>query len=220
MIEFLRQGGPVMWPLSFCSVVAVAIIVERLINLRPAKVLPEDEVDHLGSLINGGLLEQAEAYCARRPGPLPNIVGAALEVRMEPPESIRQVVVDQGRQEVPRLQKYLGVLGTIASVTPLLGLLGTVLGMIEVFQIVSTQGVGQADSLAGGISQAMITTAAGLTIAIPALVAYNAFSDRANSLILEMERLALLFIRQIVHQRDSDGAAKAVPVAVGSQGGQ
>jgi len=220
MIEFLRQGGPVMWPLSFCSIVAVAIIVERLINLRPAKVLPEDEIEHLGSLIDGGLLEQAEDYCERRPGPLTNIVGAALEVRMEPPEGIRQVVVDQGRQEVPRLQKYLGVLGTIASVTPLLGLLGTVLGMIEVFQIVSSQGVGQADSLAGGISQAMITTAAGLTIAIPALVAYNAFSDRVNALILEMERLALLFIRQIVRQRDKDAADKPVPVAVRSERGQ
>lgn len=220
MIEFLRQGGPVMWPLSFCSIVAVAIIVERLINLRPAKVLPEDEIEHLGSLIDGGLLEQAEDYCERRPGPLTNIVGAALEVRMEPPEGIRQVVVDQGRQEVPRLQKYLGVLGTIASVTPLLGLLGTVLGMIEVFQIVSSQGVGQADSLAGGISQAMITTAAGLTIAIPTLVAYNAFSDRVNALILEMERLALLFIRQIVRQRDKDAADKPVPVAVRSEGGQ
>ena len=149
-----------------------------------------------------------------------NIVAAALDARSEPPEGIRQVVVDQGRQEVPRLQKYLGVLGTVASVSPLLGLLGTVLGMIEVFRIVSNQGIGQADSLAGGISQAMITTAAGLTIAIPSLVAYNAFSDRANSLILEMERLALVFIKQIMHQRDSGGVDKPVPLAVPSEGGQ
>ena len=208
MIEFLKQGGPVMWPLSLCSVLALAIIVERLINLRPAKVLPEDEVEHLGSLISGGLLEQAEDYCERRPGPLTNIVAAALDARSEPPEGIRQVVVDQGRQEVPRLQKYLGVL------------LGTVLGMIEVFRIVSNQGIGQADSLAGGISQAMITTAAGLTIAIPSLVAYNAFSDRANSLILEMERLALVFIKQIMRQRDSGGADKPMPLAVSSEGRQ
>lgn len=220
MIEFLKQGGPVMWPLSLCSVLALAIIVERLINLRPAKVLPEDEVEHLGSLISGGLLEQAEDYCERRPGPLTNIVAAALDARSEPPEGIRQVVVDQGRQEVPRLQKYLGVLGTVASVSPLLGLLGTVLGMIEVFRIVSNQGIGQADSLAGGISQAMITTAAGLTIAIPSLVAYNAFSDRANSLILEMERLALVFIKQIMRQRDIGGADKPMPLAVSSEGRQ
>lgn len=209
-----------MWPLSICSVLAVAIIVERLINLRAAKVLPEDEVEHLGSLIEGGLLEQAEDYCDRRPGPLTNIVAAALEARMEAPEGIRQVVEDQGRQEVPRLQRYLGILGTVASVSPLLGLLGTVLGMIEVFRVVSTQGIGQAESLAGGIGQAMITTATGLTIAIPALVAYNAFSDKANALILEMERLALAFIKQIVQQsrqaRDV-GGGQPKPVAVSAE---
>jgi biopolymer transport protein ExbB len=214
MIEFLRQGGPVMWPLLICSVLAVAIIVERMINLRPAKVLPEDEVEHLGSLIGGGLLEQAEDYCERRPGPLTNIVAAALEARGESADSNRQVVVDQGRQEVPRLQRYLGILGTVASVSPLLGLLGTVLGMIEVFQVVSSQGIGQAESLAGGISEAMITTATGLTIAIPALVAYNAFSDRANAMILEMERLALAFIKQIVQQHAAAPRDDRAPVAV------
>jgi biopolymer transport protein ExbB len=220
MIEFLQQGGPVMWPLSICSILAVAIIVERVINLRPSKVLPQDEVEHLGSLIDGGLLEQAEDYCERRPGPLTNIVAAALEARGESPEGIRQVVEDQGRQEVPRLQKFLGVLGTVASVSPLLGLLGTVLGMIEVFRVVSTQGIGQAQSLAGGISQAMITTASGLTIAIPALVAYNVFSDKANALILEMERLALAFIKQIVRQRARVSDEQPVPVAVSSERGQ
>jgi biopolymer transport protein ExbB len=218
MLEFIGQGGPVMWPLLICSIMAVAISVERLINLRAVKVLPEDEVDHLTSLIDGGLLEQAEDYCERRPGPLTNIVAAALEARGETPEGIRQVVEDQGRQEVPRLQKYLGILGTVASVSPLLGLLGTVLGMIEVFTVVSTQGIGQADSLAGGISQAMITTATGLTIAIPALVAYNAFSDRANTMILEMERLALAFIKQIVQQRKR--AQSTAPVAVAAEQGQ
>lgn len=220
MIEFLQQGGPVMWPLSICSILAVAIIVERLINLRPTKVLPPDEIEHLGSLIDGGLLEQAEDYCERRPGPLTNIVAAALEARREPSEGIRQVVEDQGRQEVPRLQKYLGVFGTVASVSPLLGLLGTVLGMIEVFRVVSTQGIGQAQSLAGGISQAMITTATGLTIAIPALVAYNVFSDKSNTLILEMERLALAFIKQIVRQRARVSDEQPVPLAVSSERGQ
>jgi biopolymer transport protein ExbB len=219
MLEFLQQGGPVMWPLSICSILAVAIIAERIINLRPSKVLPHQEVEHLGSLIDGGLLQQAEDYCERRPGPLTNIVAAALEARRESPEGIRQVVEDQGRQEVPRLQRYLGVLGTVASVSPLLGLLGTVLGMIEVFRVVSTQGIGQAESLAGGISQAMITTASGLTIAIPALVAYNVFSDKANTLILEMERLAIAFIKQIVRQRTRGTGEQPVPVAVSADRG-
>jgi len=217
MLNFIRQGGPVMWPLLICSVLALAIIVERIINLRPSKVVPDDEVEHLRSLIDGGLLPQAEDYCDRHPGPLTNIVAAALDARGESPEGIRQVVEDQGRQEIPALQKYLGVLGTVASVSPLLGLLGTVLGMIEVFRVVSTQGIGQAESLAGGIGQAMITTATGLTIAIPALVAYNAFSDKANALILEMERLAIAFIKQIVQQRSR---ADAAPVAVTSEMGE
>lgn len=220
MLDFIRQGGPVMWPLLICSVLAVAIIVERLINLKASKVVPEDEVEHLRTLIDGGLLEQAEDYCDRHAGPMTNIVAAALEVRHESAEGIRQVVEDQGRQEIPHLQRYLGVLGTVASVSPLLGLLGTVLGMIEVFRVVSSQGIGQAESLAGGISQAMITTATGLTIAIPALVAYNAFSDKANALILEMERLALAFIKQIVQQRARDGAEQAGPMPVRAEQGQ
>ena len=219
MIEFMRTGGPVMWPLLFCSVVAVAIVVERLINLRTTKVVPPHEVEHLESLIDAGLLEQAEEYCERRPGPLTNIISAALEARHEPPEGIRQVVVDQGRQEVPRLQCYLVVLGTVASVSPLLGLLGTVLGMIDVFQVVSSQGVGNADSLAGGISEAMITTATGLAIAIPALVAYNAFSNRANGMVLEIERLALKFIKQILHKRATGSKEQPRPVAVQGEGG-
>lgn len=214
MIDFIRAGGPVMWPLMACSILAVAIVVERLVNLRPTKVLPPAEVEHLGSLIDGGLLEQAEDYCDRHPGPLTNIVAAALEARGEAPEGIRQVVVDQGRQEVPRLQRYLVILGTVASVSPLLGLLGTVLGMIDVFRVVSTQGVGHADSLAGGISEAMITTATGLGIAIPALVAYNAFSNKANGLILEMERLALRFIKQIIRQKETVAEEQPRPVAV------
>jgi len=209
-----------MWPLLIASIVAVAISVERLINLKASKVVPEDEVDHLRSLIDGGLLDQAVDYCDRKPGALTNIVAAALDARKEPPEGIRQVVVDQGRQEIPRLQKYLGVLGTIASVSPLLGLLGTVLGMIEVFRVVSSAGIGEAQSLAGGISQAMITTATGLTIAIPALVAYNAFSDRANALILEMEKLALAFIKQIVQQRDRGRSEGAAPAAVPTESAQ
>ena len=202
MIEFLKQGGPVMWPLSLCSVLALAIIVERLINLRPVKVLPEDEVEHLGSLISGGLLEQAEDYCERRPGPLTNIVAAALEARSEPPEGIRQVVVDQGRQEVPRLQKYLGVLGTVASVSPLLGLLGTVIGMVKVFAAITAHGVGDPGVLAGGISEALITTAAGLTVAIPSLIGYRYLRGRVDALVVSMEKEAMKFLEALLqHQR-------------------
>jgi biopolymer transport protein ExbB len=109
---------------------------------------------------------------------------------------------------VPGLERYLGTLGTIASISPLLGLLGTVLGMIQVFAVVSQQGVGQADALAGGISQAMITTATGLAIAIPSLAAYNYYVGKAEALVLELERLVLELIKLIL-QRGEPGTGGA-----------
>ena len=165
MLEVIQNGGPIMIPLGLASVLALAIIVERSWNLRETKILPPSEVEHLYGLIDKGEFDRAEEFAASRPGALNNTLLPALQVRRESREYIREVVRDAGRQEIPGLERYLGVLGTIASIAPLLGLLGTVLGMIQVFAVVSQQGVGQADALAGGISQAMITTATGLAIA-------------------------------------------------------
>lgn len=217
MIEFFRAGGPIMVPLVGCSILALAIVVERLINLRESKVLPDEEVEHLEALIDGGLFERAEEYCQRRGGPLTNIVAVALENRREERDFIRDVVRDVGRQEVPRLERYLGVLGTVVSISPLLGLLGTVMGMIEVFQVVSAQGVGQAGALAGGIAEALITTATGLAIAIPALAAYNYLVGKAEELVLEMERLALEMVKAIIDQRREEREARQ-PTAVSPEG--
>lgn len=203
MIEVLRSGGPLMVPLGICSVLALAVIVERLWNLRETKVVPEAEVEHLRGLIDRGQFERAQEYAASRPGPFNNILLPALEARREGRDYIREVVRDAGRQEVPYLERYLGVLGTIASIAPLLGLLGTVLGMIQVFAVISEQGIGQADALAGGISQAMITTATGLSIAIPALALYNYLVGKAENLILELERLVLEMIKLIVERREA-----------------
>ena len=216
MIEVLRAGGPIMIPLGICSVLALAIIAERFWNLRDAKVLPPSEVERIRLLIDQGEFARAEEYAASRPGPLNNILLAALEARREPRDLIREVVRDAGRQEVPTLERYLGPLGTIASVSPLLGLLGTVLGMIRVFAVISQQGVGQADALAGGISEAMITTATGLAIAIPTLAAYNFYVGKAEGMILEIERLVLEFIKLILARREQDAvreraAGTAVP---------
>ena len=201
MIEVLQNGGPVMIPLGFCSVLALAIIGERFWNLRDAKVLPPSEVEHIHALIDRGEFVRAEEYAASRPGPLNNILLPALQSRAESREFIREVVRDAGRQEVPDLERYLGILGTVASISPLLGLLGTVLGMIQVFSIISLQGVGQANALSGGISEAMITTATGLAIAIPALAGYNYYVGKAEGMVLEMERLVLTMIKLIVERQ-------------------
>ena len=205
-MEVLRSGGPIMIPLGICSVLALAVILERFWNLRDDKILPPSEVEHLRGLIDNGEFERAEEYAGSRPGPLNAVLLPALQSRRESREFIRQVVHDAGRQEIPRLERYLGVLGTIASISPLLGLLGTVLGMIQVFAVVSQQGVGQADALAGGISQAMITTATGLAIAIPSLAAYNYYVGTAEGIILEMERLVLELIKLIVQRRQAGTA--------------
>lgn len=190
-----------MIPLGICSVLAVAVIAERLWNLRHDKILPPGEVAHLRNLIDAGEFVRAEEYTLSRPGALNNVLAPAIENRRESREFIREIVRDAGRQEIPGLERYLGVLGTIASITPLLGLLGTVLGMIQVFAVVAQQGVAQADALAGGISQAMITTAAGLVIAIPSLAAYNYYVGKAEGIVLEMERLALELIKLIIERR-------------------
>ena len=190
-----------MIPLGICSVLALAVIAERLWNLRHDKILPPAEVAHLRNLIDAGEFVRAEEYTLSRPGALNNVLAPAIENRRESREFIREIVRDAGRQEIPGLERYLGVLGTIASITPLLGLLGTVLGMIQVFAVVAQQGVAQADALAGGISQAMITTATGLVIAIPSLAAYNYYVGKAEGIVLEMERLALELIKLIIERR-------------------
>jgi biopolymer transport protein ExbB len=201
MLEVIQNGGPIMIPLGLASVLALAIIVERSWNLREPKILPPNEVEHLYGLIDKGEFDRAEEFAASRPGALNNTLLPALQVRGESREYIREVVRDAGRQEIPGLERYLGILGTIASIAPLLGLLGTVLGMIQVFAVVSQQGVGQADALAGGISQAMITTATGLGIAIPALAAYNYYVGKAEAIVLEIERIVLEMIKLIVERR-------------------
>jgi biopolymer transport protein ExbB len=207
MLEVIANGGPVMIPLGIASILALAIIVERSWNLRESKILPPQEVERLYKLVDAGEFTRAEEYATSRPGALNNTLLPALEARHESRDYIREIVRDAGRQEIPGLERYLGVLGTIASVAPLLGLLGTVLGMIQVFAVVSQQGVGQADALAGGISQAMITTATGLAIAIPSLAAYNYYAGKAAAIILEIERLVLELIKLIVERRAADQRA-------------
>ncbi len=207
MIEILRSGGPVMVPLALCSVVALAIVVERLFNLREIKVLPQSGVERLRELISDSEFERAEEYALSRPSPFNNIVLAALRSRFESRDSLRDAVRDAGRQEIPRLERYLGILETVVSISPLLGLLGTVLGMIRVFAVISSEGVGQADALAGGISEAMITTATGLAIAIPALAAYNFLIGRAEGMVLEMERLTLEMVKLLLARRGGSSSS-------------
>jgi biopolymer transport protein ExbB len=197
MIQTLRGGGPVMYLLALCSIVALGITIEKLWNLRKTKILQREGFEALLALVESGRVDKAIEMCRRHPGVFPNIIGAGLESFEEGREAVKEAIVQAGRQEVPRLERYLGALGTIAGIAPLLGLFGTVLGMIKVFRVIAALGVGHASALSEGISEALITTASGLPIAIFSLVMYNYFSDKAEGIVLEMEKYSIEMMQKL-----------------------
>ena len=210
LIDIFRAGGPVMWALLPCSLAALAIIVERLISLRASRVLNPSIVERITGLAEGGLVGRAIGVCREHPGIFSNIVLAGLELAAQGQREsdAREGIEDAGRHETVRLNRYLGTLGTIVGISPLLGLFGTVTGMIEVFDTIAKSGGGQAAQLSSGISQALITTATGLLIAIPSLVAYNYFHGKVEAITTDLERAALRVLRGIYQAgRVSPGAA-------------
>jgi len=191
ILEFFKAGGPLMWPLSFFSLLTLAIIIERLVNLRSSRILDPKVVERVTALAEGGQGSRAREVCKEHPGIFTNIVDAGLELADQGELVAKDAVEDAGRRETNRLGRYLGALGTIAAVAPLMGLLGTVTGMIEVFDTIAKAGAGQAAELSGGISQALITTATGLVVAIPALIAHSIFSGKVSGLVTDLENAAL-----------------------------
>jgi biopolymer transport protein ExbB len=210
MWETIVQGGVLMVPLAACSVLALWVVVDRAFHLRASRVMEPEIVGVIDSLEEPGDIPLARSICDRHPGPFAAIVRVALDNRERPREELRELIEDQGRQEVARLERGLGLLETVAGIAPLLGLLGTVFGMIQVFEVVSQQGVGQAQSLSGGISQALITTAAGLSIGIPALVGYNYFVGKAERLVLDMEGHTNRLVQKILRFQRQPG--ESLPV--------
>jgi biopolymer transport protein ExbB len=209
ILDVFARGGPVMYPLLLCSVLAVAIIIEKLVNLRLTRILQPESLQALSRLVERGDIEGAVGFCSDHPSLFNGIIRQGLEHYRFGREEVKEAILDAGRHAVPRLERYLGVLGTLAAVSPLLGLLGTVTGMIKVFTVISQVGVGRANALAGGIAEALITTVAGLVIAIPALVMYNLFRDRAEAIVVEMERHSLEMIRRLFGS--ASGAARGDP---------
>jgi biopolymer transport protein ExbB len=205
LIEFFQSGGPVMWPLAVCSLVAMAIIIERLINLRVSRILNPVIVERVTGLAEGGRIDRAIVACREHPGIYSNIVLAGLEVarRGDGEQLSKEAVEDAGRHETARINRYLGTLGTVVGISPLLGLFGTVTGMINVFQTIAEAGAGQAAQLSGGISQALITTATGLLIAIPSLVAHNFFHEKAQVIVTDLERESLRVLRGVYQTPES-----------------
>jgi len=210
VFEMIQAGGWLMWPIILCSVIALAISGERFWSLQTKRIAPKHLVAQVWHWHKQNGLDDAHINALRASSPLGRILAAGLANREHPREIMKEVIEDTGRQVVHELERYLNTLGTIASITPLLGLLGTVIGMIKVFTAITAQGVGNPGVLAGGISEALITTAAGLSVAIPSLMFYRYFRGRVDELVLRMEEEALKLIEVMHGQRENEesGAAR------------
>ena len=192
MLELVRAGGWPMIPLLLLSAVALGIIVERFWSLRRDRVMPPGLGDEVRAWVaRGKPLEPTHIDSLRSTSPLGALLAAELDVRMRGREVIRERVEDVGRHLVHRMERYLNTLGTIAAAGPLLGLFGTVVGMIEMFLGILDHGIGDANQLAGGIGKALICTATGMVVAIPALAFHRYFRGRIAATIVDMEHEAI-----------------------------
>lgn len=197
MLEMIYAGGWLMLPIILCSILAVTIIAERFWTLRRKNVTPSDLPGQVQEWAARHELDKRHIDQLRESSALGRILAAALANRHRPRELIRESVEDTGRHVVHELERFLNTLGTIAGISPLLGLLGTVFGMIQVFSAIMSGGVGDAPALAGGISQALITTAAGLTVAIPSYFFYRYFKGKVDTYVVSMEEQAINLIEAI-----------------------
>ena len=205
MVDILISGGPVMIPLGVLSLVALAIIIERLWVLRRSNFLENSTVQTLSGLLASGRYDAAVEFCRRHPGPFTDLVSALVENRHAPYEELKEILEDTGRLQLMGLQRGLPALATIVAGAPLLGLLGTVIGMIKIFSVVATAGSGITEQLSSGISQALITTATGLVIAIPALFTHSYLESRAVSILSDIEAQILDFLH-LVREHPTDDA--------------
>jgi biopolymer transport protein ExbB len=190
-----------MLPIIACSVIAAAIILERLWTLQPSRVLPKSLTAEVWQWVKNDELDPRHIQSLHQSSPLGQLLAAGFINRHSSREIVKESIEDTGRHVVHELERYLNSLGTIAAVSPLLGLLGTVLGMIKVFAAIVTSGVGNPAVLAGGISEALLTTAAGLTVAIPALIGHRYLRSRIDGLVVRMEKEAMKFVEALMQHR-------------------
>lgn len=191
IIELIDKAGVLIYPLAALAIWGIVIIVIKSVTLKRDRIIVPDAVEQLETLVVSGNIPEATAYCKKTSAPMTRILLAAIINYEKNEAELKESVEEAGRQELPRIQSHLTTLSTIASVAPLLGLFGTVLGMISVFSVLSQQANVEATMLAGGISEALITTACGMAIAMPTLAFYNHFTSRVQNLIIEIEKISL-----------------------------
>ena len=200
MFEIVKAGGPVMVPIILASIIAAAIFLERLWTLQQRRVLPAELTEKVWKLVEQRQIQDKHIVALQQNSPLGKILAAGLANRTRERSIIKEAIEDTGRHVVHELERFIGALGTIAAVSPLLGLLGTVVGMIRTFNAIQTEGIGDPAALGGGIAEAVITTAAGLTVAIPSLLAYKYLRGRVESLVVEMEKESIKLVQTMEEQ--------------------
>lgn len=190
----IQKGGYLMYPIALCSIIALGIFLERLWTYIKVRQQFRELAHQVEPLVAKNHHDEAVAICHKSESPLAQVFLAALRAVGRNREQIKVVVEETGRREAAPLQRFLGLLGTIATISPLLGLLGTVLGMIRAFNVIASQGMGTPATLGGGISEALVTTAAGMTVAIPVILAHRYLTSRLDQLIIEMEEYSLRLV--------------------------
>ncbi|MBE94010.1 MotA/TolQ/ExbB proton channel family protein [Marinobacter sp.] len=204
MFELLKAGGILMVPILACSILALAIILERFWTLRPSRVTPQHTINELWRWIKKKELNGRKLKALQGSSPLGRILAGGLLNAKHGREIMKESIEHEASQVIHELERFLNPLGTVATITPLLGLLGTVIGMIKVFAEIQLAGVGDAGNLAGGISEALITTASGLSVAIPALICHRYFIRRVDELVVGMEQEAIKLVEVVHGDREID----------------
>jgi len=215
VLEILLAGGWAMAPILLCSAVALAIILERFWSLRRSTVIPATLGAEVRDWARTRKLDPEHIEVLRKNSPLGELLAAALSVRSRPREIIKERVEDTGRHVVHRLERFLNTLGTIALISPLLGLLGTVFGLISMFFAVMVSGVGDPLKMAGGIGEALVCTASGLCVAIPAYFFHRYFRGLVGDYVVTMEQQVILLMDELTSQNDlAPPSAPAAPPVV------
>ena len=204
MWEIIKSGGWLMLPIMLCSVFALAIIAERLWTLQRRRVVPKHLVAQVWTWERNGELNHERINLLRASSPLGRVLATGLMNRNNSHDIMKEAIEETGRHVAHDLERFLNTLGTIASVSPLLGLLGSVVGLMEVFNTMTTHGIGNPQALGAGISKIMIATAAGLSVAIPSLIFYRHFQRRVDDLAIAMEQQALKLVAVMTGERHLD----------------
>lgn len=212
MLELIKAGGWLMLPIILSSILALAICVERFLALNPNKVAPRNLLNQVWGWMQNKQLDNEKLRQLRKGSPLGEIIAAGLGNAKHGRDIMKESIEDAASHVIHELERYLNALGTIAAVTPLLGLLGTVVGMIRVFSEIMVQGTGNAGVLAGGISEALITTASGLCVAIPALIMHRYFLRRIDAIVVTMEQDTIKLINAVhgdVQMKDGSNSGRS-----------